>query len=125
MMYGCFTAGNAGFDIGKIDESEAIRRVSMYSKPFLANSFAAYYANWYGDAFEHYIAYLFEGRSLGDAYRSYRDFNADTAKVVRYPMSTDKVLWVDHDDWKAGTVYNNAFAGYSDKTLLELFTDKK
>lgn len=125
MLYGCFTAGNSGFDIGKIDQQEAARRVAMYSRPFLDNRFSAYYANWYGDAFEHYIAHLFSGKSLGSAFKAYRDYNPDTVEFMKYPGSDKKVLWIDHDTWKAGIVYNNAFAGSPEATLEELFATKK
>ena len=122
MLYGCFTAGNAGFDIGRITEQEAIRRVGMYSEPFLERGFAGYYANWYGDAFQHYVAWLFAGKSLGDAWKAYRDYNAATTRYTRHPGLQDEVLWLDHDKGKSGIVYNNAFAGKADATLLDLFT---
>ena len=78
MLYGCFTAGNSGFDVGQIDSTEARRRVSMYSQPFLVNGAAGYYANWYGDAFQYFIANLFAGYKLGEAYKAYPDFNPGT-----------------------------------------------
>jgi hypothetical protein len=64
MLYGCFTAGNSGFDIGQIDEREADRRVAMYARPFIDMGCSGYYANWFGDAFQQFIVGLFAGKSL-------------------------------------------------------------
>lgn len=121
MLYGCFTAGNAGFDIGKINQTEADRRVAMYSKPFMDEGYSGYFANWYGDAFQHFIAHLFSGKTLGETYRAYRDFNSSTVKYDRHPDYPQQVMWIDHDDWDSGRAYNYAFVGNPDKTLIDLF----
>ncbi|OHD55981.1 MAG: hypothetical protein A2Y33_11010 [Spirochaetes bacterium GWF1_51_8] len=120
MIYGCFTAGNSSLDMGKINETEAKRRIAMYSKPFLQIKCSAYYANWFGEAFPAYISYLFAGQTLGQAYKSFWDFNSQTASYFKHPDKADAALWVDHDNWD-GIVYNNAFVGYPDKTLKQLF----
>ena len=71
LISGCFTAGNAGYDIGKINLAEAKRRIDMYSKPFVDIKAGCYYANWYSSAFHDFLEKLFNDRTLGDAYRSY------------------------------------------------------
>ena len=120
MLYGCFTAGNSSLDMGKINETEAERRIAMYSKPFLDMKCSGYYANWFGEAFPAFVAYLFAGQTLGEAYQSFWDFNSKTVKYVKHPDVPAAAMWVDHDNWD-GTVYNNAFVGYPDKTLEDLF----
>lgn len=122
MVYGCFTAGNSGSDIGKINLKEAQRRVAMYSRPFMEIGAAGYYANWYGDAFQHFVAHLFAGKSLGNAYKDYEDFNSETVNYTTHPNAGDKVLWVDHDDWSGQIAYNNAFVGEPNVTLSSLFS---
>jgi hypothetical protein len=122
MLYGCFTAGNSSLDMGKINETEAERRIAMYSKPFLEMKCSGYYANWFGEAFPAFIAYLFAGQTLGEAYKSFWDFNSKTVSYNKHPDIPAAALWVDHDNWE-GTVYNNAFVGYPDKTLENLFGD--
>ncbi len=122
MLYGCFTAGNAGFDIGKIDEREADRRVAMYARPFINMGCSGYYANWFGDAFQQFVVGLFSGKSLGESYKSYSDFNAETVTLGKYPGDESKSMWVDHDNWDGKIAYNNAFVGSSRLTLLNLFS---
>lgn len=121
MLYGCFTAGNAGNDIGRINLQEAERRVAMYSKPFMEMGVSAYYANWFGDAFEKYIALLFDGKTTGDAYKNYSDFNEKTAKFDRHPQIGTADMWIDHDVWDGKVAYNNAFVGNSNASLTSLF----
>ena len=120
MLYGCFTAGTAGNDTGAIGSAEAQRRVAQYSPPFLDIGIAGYYADWFGDAFQMFVRYLFQGKTLGQAYESYSDFN--TASVERYvhPDHRDKVMWLDKDDW-GFTKYNNAFVGLPGQRLADLF----
>ncbi|TAH19660.1 MAG: hypothetical protein EAZ08_08145 [Cytophagales bacterium] len=125
MLYGCFTAGNAGSDIGKIDAKEAERRVAMYSKPFMEMGAAAYYANWFGDAFEKYVSLLFEGKTMGDAYKNYTDFNAQTVKYAKHPNLSTTDMWIDHDVWDGKTAYNNAFVGNPNESLTSLFGKNK
>ncbi len=124
MIYGCFTAGNSGFDIGKIDENEASRRVNIYAKPFMEMGVSGYYANWYGDAFQHFTAHLFSGKTLGESFKAYDDYNQETTS--QYTISNSSaVLWLDHDDWDGKIAYNNAFVGYSEKRLTDLFSDQE
>ncbi len=123
MLYGCFTAGNAGFDMGKISLDEAKRRVAMYSKPFLEIGCSGYYADWFGDAFQQFVKHLFDGKTLGEAYKSYQDYNASTAEFFDHPNFPDKAMWLDHDIWSGQLSYNNAFVGSPDKTLNQLFSN--
>lgn len=123
MLYGCFTAGNAGYDIGAIDLAEAKRRVAMYADPFVEGGVSGYYANWFGDAFQHFVANLFAGQTLGQAYKSYEDFGEETTYYGKLPGRDDD-MWVDHDVWDGKTAYNNAFVGQSSRTLKELFSNQ-
>ena len=121
MLYGCFTAGSSSIDGGSISSAEAQRRVLQYSAPFMDIQAAGYYANWFGDAFQMYVRYLFRGMTLGDAYQAYFDFNPASVERYSYPAHTGSVLWLDKDTWGGQTQYNNAFAGQADKTLMDLF----
>ncbi len=123
MLYGCFTAGNSGSDIGAIDEEEASRRVSMYAKPFMDIGFSGYFANWYGDAFQHFTANLFAGKTLGESFKAYEDYNQETTGIYKIPSSS-AVMWIDHDNWDGKIAYNNAFVGYAGKRLTDLFSDQ-
>lgn len=122
MLYGCFTAGSSGNDTISIDSAEAQRRVAQYSDPFLDIGAAGYYANWFSDAFQMYVRYLFQGRTLGAGYESYRDFNPATAERYMHPDHPTAVLWLDKDYWYDPLPqYNNAFVGRPDATLEDLF----
>lgn len=121
MLYGCFTAGSSSIDNGSISSAEAQRRVLQYSAPFMDIRTAGYFANWFGDAFQMYVRYLFRGMTLGDAYQAYFDFNPASVERYAYPGHTGSVLWLDKDTWGGQTQYNNAFAGQADKTLVDLF----
>ena len=121
MLYGCFTAGSSSIDSGSISSAEAQRRVLQYSAPFMDIQAAGYFANWFGDAFQMYVRYLFQGMKLGDAYQAYFDFNPASVERYLYPARSPAVLWLDKDTWGGKTQYNNAFAGYADKTLMDLF----
>ena len=120
MLYGSFTAGSSGNDAGPITGAEARRRVAQYSDPFFDIGAAGYFADWFGDAFQMFVRYLFEGKSLRQAYETYFDFNAATVERTTHPDHADLALWLDKDDW-GGIVYNNAFAGLPDATLTDLF----
>jgi hypothetical protein len=122
MLYGCFTAGSSSangdqYDIGI---TEASRRVAQYSAPFFDVGAGGYYANWFGNAFEQFVTYLFAGDTLGEAYEHYFDFNANTVHRTTHPDHAGLPMWVDKDNWDYWK-YNNAFAGYADKTLEDLF----
>jgi hypothetical protein len=120
MLYGCFTAGSSSADGGPISSTEAQRRVAQYSDPFFDIGAGGYYANWFGNAFQMYLRYLFEGRTLGEAYTAYFDFNAGTVERYMHPDHPTLTMWLDKDNW-GYTQYNNAFAGQPALTLEELF----
>jgi hypothetical protein len=120
MLYGCFTAGNAGNDVGEIGSPEAQRRVAQYSDPFFDAGAGGYYANWFGDAFQMYVRALFTGQTLGQAYEAYRDFNPASVERYSHPAHPGLAMWLDKDNW-SGIKYNNAFVGKSDQTLESLF----
>jgi len=100
--------------------SEAQRRVAQYSDPFLDIGAAGYYANWYGNAFQMFIRYLFQGQTQAQAYQSYFDFNPSTVERYTHPDHPGMVMWLDKDDWD-GIQYNNAFSGLPNVTLMDLF----
>jgi hypothetical protein len=120
MLYGCFTAGSSSADGGPIRSAEAQRRVAQYSDPFFDIGAGGYYANWFGNAFQMYLRYLFEGKTLGEAYTAYFDYNASTVERYAHPDHPALAMWLDKDNW-GYTQYNNAFAGQPALTLEDLF----
>jgi hypothetical protein len=124
MLYGCFTAGSSSIDDPPINSQEAQRRVAEYSDPFFDISAAGYYANWFGDAFQMYVRYLFQGMTLGEAYEAYFDFNPITVERYIHPNHPATAMWLDKDFWDGTREYNNAFVGLPNKTLADLFEIK-
>jgi hypothetical protein len=120
MLYGCFTAGSSSIDVDSISSQEAQRRVAQYSEPFLDVGVAGYYADWFGDAFQMFVRYLFRGMTLGEAYEAYFDYNDFTVERYLHPDHPQTAMWLDKDDWE-GVKYNNAFVGLPDRTLMDLF----
>jgi hypothetical protein len=122
MLYGCFTAGSSSAPGDELDIgiTEASRRVAQYSAPFFHAGASGYYANWFGNAFESFLNYLFAGQTLGQSYESYFDFNNQTVYRTVHPDFPTLQMWVDKDNWEYWK-YNNAFVGLADKTLMDLF----
>jgi hypothetical protein len=120
MLYGCFTAGSSSVDDDAISSQEAQRRVGQYSDPFLEIGVGGYFADWYGDAFQKFVRYLFQGMAAGQAYEAYADFNGATVERYVHPDFPRAVMWLDKDNW-GYTKYNNAFVGLPDRTLVDLF----
>jgi hypothetical protein len=121
MLYGCFTAGGSGLEGDVIDSAEAQRRVVEYAAPFFEIGAAGYYANWFGDAFQMFVRYLFQGQTLGQAYEAYSDFDAHSVERYAYPPQSELAMWLDKDVWDGVTQYNNTFVGRPDQTLADLF----
>lgn len=125
MLYGCYVAGSSGDDRFSITSSEAQWRVNQYSDPFFDLGAAGYYANWFGDAFAKFLEYLFQGKTLGDAYKSYADYNAANTELHSLAYHPGNVLWMERESWRNYPVpapqYANTFAGHPDKTLMDLF----
>jgi len=120
MLYGCFTAGSSSVpDEGQIDVAEAKRRVGMYSSPFVDLQASGYYANWFGNAFQMFVRYLFEEQTLGEAYESYFDFNSATVNRSTHSGNVDYAMWIDKDYWDGRWQYNNAFVGKPGMSLQE------
>lgn len=120
MMYGCYVAGSSSEDV-TLSSSEAYRRVVQYSDPFMSIGAAGYFANWFGDAFQYFTRYLFEGRTLGNAFKAYYDYSAASTEIFTRPNDASKVVWLDKDYWDGGYKYDNAFTGLADKSLWDLF----
>ncbi len=121
MLYACYAAGTSGSDTTDIGLTEAQYRVARYSEPFLDLGIAGYYANWFGNAFEKFLTHLFAGKTLGQAYESYFDFNAATVSRTTHPTYPQAQMWIDKDNWRGYWEYNNAFVGQPDATLETLF----
>jgi hypothetical protein len=121
MMYACFSAGTASNDTGSISSQEAQRRVAQYSDPFFDVGASAYFANWYGNAFQMFVRYLFQGKTLGQAYEAYSDFNRSSVERYSHPNHPGMAMWLDKDFWDGKTQYNHAFAGLPNHTLADLF----
>ena len=121
MLYGCYTAGTSSSDTTSITLAEAKRRVAMYSDPFFDIGAGGYYADWFGDAFQMYVRYLFQGKTQLQAYQAYFDYNASQVNITTHPDHPELPLWLGWDVWDNKTQYDNAFAGHADATLVELF----
>lgn len=116
----CFTAGNSGGDMGKIGETEARRRVSVYSKPLMAgNKFAGYYATWSDTTAQEIVANAFAGKTLGQSYDPSGKF--DNVARLRHPDFPDRDMWVHKNRYAEGTVFDYAFVGNSEKTIEQLW----
>jgi hypothetical protein len=122
MLYGCFTAGSANSDTQRLSSSEAQRRTAMYAQSFLDAGAGGYYADWFGNAFQMYVRYLFQGKNLGQAYESFFDFNPTTVERYLHPVHSRLSMWLDKDEWyDPKPQYNNAFIGQPSATLEDLF----
>ncbi len=120
MLYSCFSAGSSSMDNGPISSQEARRRVAQYSDPFLDIGTGGYYANWFGNAFQMFVRYLFQGLTLEEAYESFYDFNPASVERYVHPNHPDQAMWLDKNV-SGHTQYNNAFVGLPDRTLANLF----
>ncbi len=125
MLYACLATGSSSTDSGPISQSEARRRVSQYSQPFFDLGAAGYYANWFGDAFKVYIDNLFSGKTLGDSFKNYSDYQANLAVTTTHQTIANLPEILSWDNWTPYNIpapqYNNAFVGQSGKTLWDLF----
>jgi hypothetical protein len=126
MLFGCFTAGTANDELDPIpiSSAEAQRRVAQYSDPFFDIGAGGYYANWLDDAFQMFVRYLFQGKTLEEAYQAYNDStNHSVVDVYSYPDHPEMAMWLGTNLWSAsgGIAYNNAFVGSPDRTLADLF----
>jgi thiol-disulfide isomerase/thioredoxin len=122
LLKSCFAAGNSGLDIGQIDLNEARRRVAMYSEPYLEQGFAGYYANWYPQFASEVIPHFFSGKTFGDVYKSFRDYNANTSYTYSHPQVQNQVMWINEATWGSSKVYNYAFCGKPNVTLASVFS---
>jgi hypothetical protein len=122
MIYGCYAAGSSSSDTQRLSSAEAQRRTALYAQPFLDKGAGGYYGNWFGNAFQMYIRFLFQGKTLGQAYESFFDYNAATVERYLHPVHTRHSMWLDKDEWyDPKPQYNNAFIGQPSATLADLF----
>jgi len=126
MLWGCFTAGSAdSIDPSPINSAEAQRRVAQYSDPFFDIGAGGYYSNWLSNGFQMIVRYLFQGKTLGEAYQAYNaSTNHSTVELHSHPDHPEMAMWLGKNDWSdsGGIVYNNAFVGLPDRTLADLFS---
>lgn len=116
----CFTAGNAGDDMGKIKDEEAKRRISVYSAPFFTQSqFGGYFATWSDSTAQSIVAELFAGKTLGQAYEA--ESGGSGVFKSAHPAAATQELWYHRGTRGSGYVYDFAFAGKSAMTLEQLF----
>lgn len=120
MMYGCYMAGSSSEDVN-LESAEARRRIAQYSEPFITAGASSYYANWFGNAFQAFTRYLFQGKTLLGAYQAYFDYDANQAEKTTHPAFPALTLIADKDYWDGGNKYDNAFVGNPNVTLTDLF----
>ena len=116
----CFTAGNAGPDIGKIDSEEAKRRIISYSEPYLNSRFGGYYAAWSDYAIQQIIGNLFAGQSLGAAYGDLSQMTG--VSKISHPKSSGNTIYFHQGGNTGNLVFDYAFAGKPEKKLTDLFS---
>jgi hypothetical protein len=125
MLYACLASGSTNEDTASISIAEAQRRVGQYSDPFFANGAAGYYSNWYGDAFQIYIRNLFQGKTLGDAFKAYSSYNPNQVAISTLPSNPALPMWLAYENWTNYPIppyqYDDTFAGNPNKTLVDLF----
>jgi hypothetical protein len=120
----CFTAGNAGDDMGKIQDAEAKRRIAVYSAPFFtSNQFGGYYATWSDHTAQNIVAHLFAGKTLGQAYDP--EGRMDGVFKSAHPASASHELWYHRTTRGSGPVFDYSFAGKSGQTLAQLFQNSE
>lgn len=119
-MGACFTAGNAGDDIGKINAEEAKRRIAQYSEPYLNSRFGGYYAAWSPYELEEVIANLFAGKTLGESYGG-KDSDYGKVNKISHPKSSGNSLWF-YEEKGNRKAFSFSFAGNPNQTLTTLFS---
>ncbi len=126
-MGACFTAGNAGDDIGKINAEEAKRRIAQYSEPYLNSRFGGYYAAWSPYELQEVIGNLFAGKTLGESYGG-KDSEYGKVNKISHPKSSGNSLWF-YEEKGGRKAFSFSFAGNPKETLTTLFSsssdDKK
>lgn len=120
MIYGCYAAGSYGGEVN-LTAPEAYNRVDQYAHPFFDAGAGAYYSNWYSNAYQMILQYIFSGQTLGQAYQSYADYNPATVERYTFPGHPEFDYWLDKDYYQGGWKYDYAFAGLSNSTLEDLY----
>jgi len=125
MIYACLASGSTNEDTSAISVAEAQRRVDQYAYPFFANGAGGYYSNWFGDAFQIYIRSLFQGMTLGDAFKSHSSYHANQVASTNLPSFPTLPMWLAYENWSNYPIppyqYDDTFAGDPNKTLVDLF----
>jgi hypothetical protein len=118
-MGACFTAGNAGTDMGKIDSEEAKRRISLYSEQYLNSRFGGYYAAWSDYSIQQILGNLFIGKTLGESYGDIKAMSGVTQ--FAHPKSSGNTIYFHQGGSGNNMVFDYAFAGKPEKKLTDLF----
>ncbi len=121
MINACYSAGASGSDPSPISSAEAQYRVAQYSDAFFDIGAGGYFADWYQDAFANITNSLFQGKTLGQAYKAYGDFAPSTLETYTHPYHNNLSMWLDKGAYNHEELYSYAFAGKADSTLGDLF----
>ena len=126
MIYSCFSSGSSDTDTSPISLSEARRRVDEYSAPYLDLGASAVYASWYPEAFQMYIRYLFQGMSLGQAFKTFYDYDPAMANLGVHPSRSGIDMWLEYENWNPYPIppyqYDSSLVGKNAATLQTLFS---
>jgi hypothetical protein len=128
MINACFASGGSGTDSNPsaLTSPQAQYRVAQYSDPFFDIGAGGYFADWYQAAFSTILTNLFQGMTLGDAYKNFGDFNSSTLETYAHPYHSDLAMWLDKGTYNYSTstdtgIYSYAFAGKAGARLDDLF----
>ncbi len=125
MIYSCFSSGSSDTDKAPISQAEARRRIDEYSAPFFDLGAAAVYTSWYGDAFQMYFRSLFQGTTLGQAFKTFYDFDPAMSVLGTHPTRPGLDFWMEYENWNPYPIppyqYDSSFVGKSSATLESLF----
>lgn len=123
MINACFASGGSGTDSNPsaLTSAQAQYRVAQYSDPFFDIGASGYFADWYQAAFSTILTNLFQGMTLGDAFKNFGDFNSSTLETYTHPYHSDLAMWLDKGTYNEGSIYSYAFAGKAGARLEDLF----
>jgi hypothetical protein len=125
MIYSCFSSGSSDTDKAAITQAEARRRVDEYSAPYLDLGASVVLANWYPEAFQMYIRYLFQGMTFGQAFKTFYDYDPAMANLGVHPSRPGIDLWLEYENWNPYPIpapqYDSSLVGKSGATLEKIF----
>ena len=126
MIYSCFSSGSSDTDTASITLAEARRRVDEYSAPYFDVGASVVLTSWYPEAFQMYIRYLFQGMTLGDAYKTFYDYDPEMVDLGTHPSRPGLDFWLEYENWNPYPIppyqYDSTLVGKSGATLENLFS---